>query len=124
MQISDAVFEYLKQEIAPLVAGESEITAGCLKGALRSARKKLSGSISSYNGLLQAIDLVDDKGEIKIENVREFIDGAFEDREVLRVSLAEILKAATGLESDSELLQDKLKFTRADAEKFLALLTK
>lgn len=124
MNITDAVIEYLRTEIVPLVAKDSALTGGLLNGALRAARKKLSGKISGNGQLLQSLDLTDEAGNINAENVKEFFDGMFEGQDDIAVSLAEILRAATGIDSDSEILQDKLHFTRADAEKFLAILRK
>jgi hypothetical protein len=124
MNITDAVIEYLRTEIVPLVAKDSALTGGILNGALRSARKKLSGKINSNSQILQALDITDEEGNINVENAREFFDGMFEGSDDIAVSLAEILRTATGLESDAEMLKDKLHFTKSDAEKFLALLTK
>jgi hypothetical protein len=123
MNISDAIYEYLRTEIIPMIAGESELTAGLLNGALRVGRKKISLKFKD-NSILKSFGLVDESGNIDKENVKEFFDGVFDGKEKYNVSLAEILKTATGISSDSELLQGELKFSREDAEKFLLLLSK
>lgn len=124
MNITDAIIEYLRTEIVPFVAKDSALTGGLLNGALRAARRKIADKISGNSQLLQSLDITDEEGNIDVENAREFFDGMFEGTDDITVSLAEILRAATGLESDAEMLKDKLRFTKADAEKFLALLTK
>lgn len=123
MNITDALYEFAKSEIIPMIAGESELTAGLLSGALRASRKKISVQISD-NSMLKAIGLIQDNGEIDSEVLRDFFDGAFENREVLPVSLADLLKTATGITSDNELLQGKIKITRADADRLLELLSR
>ena len=121
MNITDALYEYAKTEIIPMIAGESELTAGLLNGALRASRKKFTVKIEE-NSMLKAIGLVGDNGEVDKECFRDFFDGVFDGKENLPVSLADLLKTATGISSDNELLQDKIKFTRADADRLLALL--
>lgn len=120
MNIQDAVYQFAKSEIIPLLAGENEFLAGLINGALRAGRKK----INIKSPMLQNIGLVDDNGEINSDNAKEFFDGVFDEREKLRVSLAELLKMSTGIDSDNILLQDKITFTRSDAERFLELLNK
>lgn len=123
MNITDALYEYAKAEIIPMVAGESELTAGLLAGALRASRKKINIKIAD-NSMLKAIGLVGEAGEIDTEVLRDFFDGAFEGRENMPVSLAELLKMATGIDSENELLQGRIKFTRADADRLLELLAR
>jgi hypothetical protein len=123
MNITDALYEYAKSEIVPMIAGDSPLTAGLINGALRASRKKLNIQIAD-NAMLKAIGIVQDNGEIDQESLRDFFDGVFEGRENLPVSLADLLKTATGISSDSELLQDTIKFTRADADRFLDLLAR
>lgn len=123
MNIADVVYEYLRSEIIPKIAGESEITAGLLNGALRVGRKKISLRVED-NAILKSIGLIDSDGAIDKENLKEFFDGVFDGKEKYNVSLSEVLKMLTGISSDSELLQGELKFSRADAEKFLSLLSR
>jgi hypothetical protein len=123
MNIADALYEFARTEIVPMVAGESELTAGLLNGVLRASRKKININIAG-NSMLKAIGIVKDNGELDAESLKDFFDGVFEGKEMLPVSLADLLKATTGISSDNELLQDKLKFTRGDAERLLSLLGK
>lgn len=123
MNITDALYEYAKTEIVPMIAGDSPLTAGLINGALRASRKKINIQIAD-NAMLKAIGIVQDNGEIDQESLRDFFDGVFEGRENLPVSLADLLKTATGISSDSELLQDTIKFTRADADRLLDLLAR
>lgn len=123
MNITDALYEYAKSEIVPMIAGDSPLTAGLINGALRASRKKINIQIAD-NAMLKAIGIVQDNGEIDQESLRGFFDGVFEGRENLPVSLADLLKTATGISSDSELLQDTIKFTRADADRLLDLLAR
>ena len=123
MNITDALYEYAKTEIIPMIAGDSPFTAGLLNGALRASRKKINIKIAD-NSMLKAIGIVQDDGEIDKESLRDFFDGVFEGRENLPVSLADLLKTATGITSESELLQDTIKFTRADADRLLDLLAR
>lgn len=123
MNITDALYEYAKSEIVPMIAGDSPLTAGLINGALRASRKKINIQIAD-NAMLKAIGIVQDNGEIDQESLRDFFDGVFEGRENLPVSLADLLKTATGISSDSELLQDTIKFTRADADRLLDLLAR
>ena len=123
MNIADVVYEYLRSEIIPKIAGESEITAGLLNGALRVGRKKRPLRVED-NAILKSIGLIDSDGAIDKENLKEFFDGVFDGKEKYNVSLSEVLKMLTGISSDSELLQGELKFSRADAEKFLSLLSR
>jgi hypothetical protein len=123
MNITDALYEYAKSEIVPMIAGDSPLTAGLLNGALRASRKKINIQIAD-NSMLKAIGIVQDNGEVDQESLRDFFDGVFEGREILPVSLADLLKTATGISSDNELLQDTIKFTRADADRLLDLLAR
>ena len=123
MNITDALYEYAKSEIVPMIAGNSPFTAGLINGALRASRKKINIQIAD-NAMLKAIGIVQDNGEIDQESLRDFFDGVFEGRENLPMSLADLLKTATGISSDSELLQDTIKFTRADADRLLDLLAR
>lgn len=123
MNIADALYEFARTEIVPMVAGESELTAGLLNGVLRASRKKININIAG-NSMLKAIGIVKENGELDAERLKDFFDGVFEGKEMLPVSLADLLKATTGISSDNELLQDKLKFTRGDAERLLSLLGK
>lgn len=123
MNITDALYEYAKSEIVPMIAGDSPLTAGLINGALRASRKKINIQIAD-NAMLKAIGIVQDNGEIDQESLRDFFDGVFEGRENLPVSLADLLKTTTGISSDSELLQDTIKFTRADADRLLDLLAR
>jgi hypothetical protein len=121
MNITDALYEYAKTEIVPMIAGDSPLTAGLINGALRASRKKLNINIAD-NSMLKAIGIMQDNGEIDHEILRDFFDGVFEGRENLPVSLADLLKMTTGISTDNEILQDKIKFTRSDAERLLNLL--
>lgn len=123
MNITDALYEYAKTEIIPMVAGESPFTAGLLSGALRAGRKKINIKIGE-NSMLQAIGVVQENGEIDNDVLRDFFDGVFDGRENMPVSLAELLKITTGIDSDNDLLQGKIKFTRADADRLLDLLAR
>lgn len=123
MNIADALYEFARTEIIPMIAGESQFTAGLLNGVLRASRKKITVQVAD-NSMLKAIGLVQDNGEIDQETLKDFFDGVFENNDVLPISLADILKAATGISSDNELLQDKLKITRADADKLMNLLAR
>jgi hypothetical protein len=94
-----------------------------LSGALRASRKKVNIKISE-NSMLQAIGVVQENGEIDNDVLRDFFDGVFEGRENMPVSLAELLKMITGIDSDNDLLQGKIKFTRSDADRLLDLLAR
>lgn len=121
MQVSEAVFEYLKSEIVPFIAGDSEMTAAILSGMLHASRKRIAEKISQ-NEILRISGFLDGNGCADPEMVKEFANGMFEGREKVRMSLAELMKMVTGVESSSPLLQKKIIFTAADAEKFIALL--
>jgi hypothetical protein len=123
MNITDALYEYAKAEIVPMIAGESELTAGILNGVLKASRKKITVKISD-DSILKAVGLVQDDGNIDMEILRDFFDGAFEGKEILSVSLADLLKITTGITSDNELLKDKIKFTRSDGDRLLELLAR
>ena len=121
MNIAEALYEYAKSTVIPMIAKESELTAGVLNGALRAGRKKININISE-NSMLRAIGLVKDDGNIDGDCLKDFFDGVFEGKEVMPVSLADLLKVTTGISSDNELLQDKIKFTRLDADQLLELI--
>jgi hypothetical protein len=121
MTTSDALYEYVKSEVVPMIAKDSEFVGGLLNGALRTSRKKLAAKLSD-NSMLQAIGLVQENGEINADTFREFADGMFDGKDCIPLSLAELLKLMTGIESDSDLLKSRLKLTRADADKLLELL--
>lgn len=118
MKLSDAAYEYMKNEIAPIISQKSEISGAIFCGAIRAGRKKLDLKLTD-NPLLRSIGLA---GEIEGDTAAEFIEGMFDGRESVSVSMAEIVKFITGVESESPLLEGQLTLTRADADKFLALL--
>ena len=121
MQVSEAIFEYLKSELIPHIAGDSEMTAAILNGVLRASRKRIAGAVSQ-NELIRNLGILDANGCADPEMVKEFAAGMFDGREKVSISLAELVKMFTGVESSSPLLQGKISFTSADAEKFIALL--
>ena len=121
MQVSEAIFEYLRSEIVPHIAGESELTSAVLNGVLRASRKRIAEKISQSE-LIRKSGLLDANGCADPEVVKEFATGMFDGREKVSVSLAELVKMVTGVESTSPLLHGKISFTSADAEKFIALL--
>lgn len=122
MKVSEAVVAYLQSEIIPHIAGESELTAAILSGAMRAGRKRLADKLGDME-MFRAFGVTDESGNADPEFFREFMEGAFEGREKVSVSMAELLKMATGVESASPLLADKLTFTKGDADKFLSYLT-
>lgn len=121
MQVSEAIVEYIKAEIIPVVAGGSELTGAILAGALRAGRKRIAGSVAESE-LLRSFGIVDASGNADTEMVKDFVEGAFEGRDKISVSLAEVMKVVTGVDSSSELLQRKLSFSKGDADKFIELL--
>ena len=121
MNTSDALYEYLKSEVVPMIARESDFVGGILNGALRVGRKRLAGKLSD-NTMLKAVGLLNENGEIEAEMFREFADGMFDGKDSIPLTFAEMLKLLTGVESESELLKGKLWFKRADADKLLELL--
>ena len=121
MKVSDAIIEYLKAEVIPHIAGESDFTAAVINGALRTGKKKISEKISSFS-VLEQLGVCDHDGNIDPDAAKEFVDGFFEGREKVGISLSEIMKSLTGIECESELLAGKLNFTRKDGEKLLELL--
>ena len=121
MNTADAIYEYLKAEVVPAIAGDSEITGAIITGALRASRKKFAPKLTG-NSMLQAIGIADEAGEVDAEVFGDFIDGMFDGKEKVSVTIAELLKLATGVESESPLLAGELTLTRADADKFLELL--
>ena len=122
MKVSEAVVAYLQSEIVPHIAGESELTAAILNGAMRAGRKRLADKLGDLE-MLKAFGVTDESGNADPEFFREFMEGMFEGRDRVSVSLADILKMATGIESASPLLADKLTFTKSDSDKFLSYLT-
>lgn len=121
MNTSDALYEYLKSEVVPMIARDSEFLGGVINGALRTGRRKLAEKLSG-NALLQMTGIVDENGEVNADMFREFADGMFDGKDFVPLSLAEMVKLMTGVDSDSDLLKSRLKLTRADADKFLELL--
>lgn len=122
MNITDALYEFAKTEIIPMIAGESELTAGLLNGVLRASRKKVSVNIAD-NSMLKAIGIIQESGEVDTESLKDFFDGVFERKEIFSVSLKDLLKTVTGIDSDNELLRDKITFTRSDAERLMNILS-
>lgn len=122
MNITDAIYEFAKTEIIPMIAGESELTAGLLNGVLRASRKKVSVNIAD-NSMLKAIGIIQESGEVDTESLKDFFDGVFERKEIFSVSLKDLLKTVTGIDSDNELLRDKITFTRSDAERLMNILS-
>ena len=123
MNIQDAIYEFAKQEIIPMIAGESELAAGLLNGVLRASRKKIAINVSE-NSMLKTIGFVNDDGNIDSEVVKDFFDGVFDNRDCIPVSLAELVQALTGIKSDNELLKDRIKITRSDADRLLDMISK
>lgn len=121
MNTADAVYEFLKTEIIPHIAGESEITAAILNGALRARKKQIAEKLSD-NDAIKALGIINKNGTIDKEAAAEFAAGMFEQKESVSVSVAEIVKFATGFESNSDLLKDRLVFSKDDIEKFLKML--
>lgn len=121
MNTADALYEYIKTEVLPMVSGESEFIGGILSGALRASRKRLSAKLSDST-LLQAMGLLKENGEVDAETFREFAEGMFDKKEIIPITFAEMLKLLTGVESDSDLLKGRLLLKRADADKILELL--
>lgn len=136
MDLADAIYEYLKTEIIPMVSGGSEFTGALLNGALRRGRKKLAGSLSKAP-VFQSLGLVSEDGTVDAEAFGDFADGFFEGKDVVALPVGDIVRSLTGVDTGSPLLgetlkllpgvdpgvlEDKLKFTRKDADKFLELL--
>jgi hypothetical protein len=121
MNTADALYEYVKSEILPMISGESEIIGSILNGALRAGRKKLASKLDGST-VLKAVGLLNENGEVDAETFRDFTEGMFEQKESIPITLAEMLKLLTGVESDSDLLKSRLVLTRADADKILELL--
>lgn len=123
MNIAEAIVEYLRIEVVPGIAGKSELTAAILNGALRAGRKRVAEKISNME-LLKSFGVTDEHGNVNADTVREFFDGAFEGRDKISASVAELFKAATGVESSSDLLAGQLTFTRDDVAKFMNILSR
>lgn len=121
MNTEEAVYEFIKNEIIPHISRGSEMTAAILSGALRARKKQIAEKLSS-SPAIQALGFLKENGSIDKEAAAEFAAGMFDGRDKVTVTVAEIVKASTGLELHSELLQDRLHFTRADIDKFLSLL--
>lgn len=136
MKLIDAMYEYLKTEIIPLVSGNSEFTGALLNGALRTGRKKLAGKFANP-AVFQTLGLTTEDGSVDPEAFGEFADGFFEGKDVVALPISDIIGTLTGLDTSSPLLgemlkllpgidpgvlDDKLKFTRADADKLLEML--
>lgn len=121
MKLTEAMIVYFQSELMPHLVGDSEIGSALLNGAMRVGRKRIADKIGNFE-LLRAFGITDEEGNADLDMVREFMDGVFDNREKVRVSLAEVLKLLIGVESESPLLADKLTFTKNDAEKFIELL--
>ena len=121
MNTADVLYKFLKSEVVPLLAGESEITAAIVDGALRAGRRKFASKLSD-TPLLQTLGLTDENGDLDAETVGDFFDGVFEERDSVTVTLADLVKLATGVESDIPLLKKGLMFRRADADRLLKLM--
>ena len=120
MKVSEAVIEYMRVQLIPNIAGESEFVEAILNGILRTAKKKMDVPTDFLKGL----GLVDGSGNANMESFKEFFDGVFEGREKVGVTFAELVSYALGVESSSPFLQGTISFTRADADEFLTLLKK
>lgn len=123
MKVSEAIVEYLNAEIIPNIAGDSEMTAAILSGALKASKNKITEKINSWE-LLKTLGAIDQGGNAAPEVFENFLTGMFEKKEKVSTSLAEIVKVLTGVDSSSSLLQGKLSFSLDDAQKFLDLLKK
>ena len=88
---------------------------------MRVGRRRIADKIGNFE-LLHAFWVTDEEGNADLDMVQEFMDGVFEGREKVRVSLAELVKTLLGVESNSPLLADKLTFTKTDADRFIELL--
>lgn len=135
MNTADAIYEYIKSEIVPMVAGDSEFAASLLNGALRTSRKAIAGKLADST-MLQTLGLIDESGKIDEENFKEFADGMFENNDVVKLPMQKLCQALLGknfnLESletvielaggDGDCLKGNLKLARADADHFLELL--
>ena len=121
MNTADALYNFLKEEVVPMIAGDSVFTASLINGALRTLRKKFAPKLTG-GPVLQAVGLANENGEVDAEAFREFADGMFEGRDSITVTIGELVKMATGFDSESPLLAGELTLTRADADRFLALL--
>ena len=121
MNTSDAVYEYLRTEIIPHISAKSELTGAILSGALRARKRQITEKISG-NATIQNLGFFNEAGEFDKQAAAEFAAGMFEGRDSVRISVAELIEMATGFRSDSDLLQDKLIFRKADIDKFISLL--
>ena len=120
MRIADALYEFIRREVIPQVSKKSEFTGALLNGALRTGRKKINIKLNSP--VLTGLGIVSEDGEVDHEAATEFLHGMFEGREAVVVSVAELVKMATGVDSESPLLEGQLTLSRSDAEKLIALL--
>jgi hypothetical protein len=123
MRFSEAVIEFLRSEVVPHIAGDSEMTAAILSGALRAGRKRIASTFENSD-FVKIAGLADLNGSSDPAAVKDFLDGMFDGRDKISISLAEMVRIATGVESSSPLLANKISFTRADADRFLAILSK
>ena len=69
--------------------------------------------------MLKAIGIIQESGEVDTESLKDFFDGVFGRKEIFSVSLRDLLKTVTGIDSDNELLRDKITFTQSDAERLI-----
>lgn len=137
MNIENALYEFVKAEIVPMIAGNSEFAAALLNGALRSARKKFTFNLDN-NTVLQTLGLVGENGKINEENLKEFAAGMFENKDVVRLPLQQLGSAFFGKDfdfekletvialagGDEEFFKGDLKFSRSDFDRFLQILQK
>lgn len=132
MNVSEALMEYIKTEIIPVVSGGSEMASAIMSGALRASKRRIAAN-PTVNNLLQTLGVQDDAGNVDNELVTEFLQGMFEGRENISVSYAELIKTMTQKDvtpiaevinayTGIDLINDKVTFSPADAEKFMALL--
>jgi uridine phosphorylase len=121
MKTADAVYEYIRTEVIPHIAGESEMTAAIMSGALRARKQQITQKLANSE-VIQSLGFFNEKGEVDKAAAEEFAAGMFEGRDSISISVAELVKMATGFESNSILLQDKLKFSKADIDKFISML--
>lgn len=132
MNVSEALMEYIKTEIIPVVSGGSEMASAIMSGALRASKRRIAAN-PTVNNLLQTLGVQDDAGNVDNELVTEFLQGMFEGRENISVSYADLIKAMTKKDvtpiaevinayTEIDLINDKVTFSPADAEKFMALL--
>jgi hypothetical protein len=73
--------------------------------------------------VIKALGIIKENGSVDKDAAAEYAAGMFEQKESISVSVAEIVKFATDFELNSELLKDRLIFSKADLEKFLIYST-